>query len=184
MVGDVLHPLNQLAAVEPELHEFQKSKYAGREVALDFRIPGLDVLLGDALHCAAVHPYRVFQARQAAGIETTVSKPGSWMTGMFFAIPLERILRHRVVWYSAKTSWINGAADEVPNVAPADEFEPFDPARYRELSDVPDAHVAYLRRMKQRERRPLMFVHIPHIFVAGPVDVSGLRPLPWDQPPP
>jgi hypothetical protein len=185
MVGDVLYPLNQLAAVEPELYEFQKSKYAGREVALDFRIPGLDVLLGDTLHCAAVHPYRVFQARQAAGIESIVGKPGGWMTGMFFAIPLERILCHRVVWYSAETLWINGAPDEdVPDVAPAEEFEPFDPRRYRELPDVPDAHVAYLRRMKERERRPLMFVHIPHIFVAGPVDVSGLRALPWDQPPP
>jgi hypothetical protein len=34
MVGDVLYPLNQLAAVEPEFYEFQKSKYAGREGTL------------------------------------------------------------------------------------------------------------------------------------------------------
>jgi hypothetical protein len=31
---------------------------------------------------------------------------------MFFAILLERILRHRVVWYAARTLWINGAPDE------------------------------------------------------------------------
>jgi hypothetical protein len=183
MVGEVLYPLNQLKVVSPELYEFQRSKYAGREAALDFRIPGLNLLLGDTLHCAAVHPYHVFQARQAAGIQSIVGKPGSWATGVFFAIPLERILRHRVVWYSAKTLWINGAPDEdVPDVAPDDEFEPFDLARYRELPDVPDAHIAYLRRMKERGQRPLMFVHIPHIFVAGPVEVAGLRPLPWDQP--
>lgn len=185
MVGDVLYPLNQLAAVAPELYEFQKSKYVGREAALNFRIPGLDLLLGDALHCAAVHPYHVFRARRATGIIESVGKPGSWMTGMCFAIPLERIVPHRVVWYSAKTLWKNGAPDEdVPDVAPDDEFEPFDPTRYEELSDVPATHVAYLRRMKERGSRPLMFVHIPHIFVAGPIDVSGLSPMSWDQPPP
>ena len=65
MVGDVLYPLDQLAAVRPDLYEFQKSKYVGREAALRFRIPGIDLLMGDTLHCAAVHPYRVFRARDA-----------------------------------------------------------------------------------------------------------------------
>jgi hypothetical protein len=184
MVGDVLYPLNQLAAVRPDLYEFQKSKYRGRETALEFRIPGLDLPLGDTVHCAAVHPYRVFRARKRTGIENIVGTTASWATGTFFAIPLERISHQRVVWYSAKTLWINGAPDEdVPDVAPAEEFEPFDPVRYQELPDVPDAHVAYLRQMKQRRQRPLMFVHIPHVFVAGPIDVSGLGPIAWDEPP-
>jgi hypothetical protein len=184
MVGEVLYPLNQLAAVNSKAYAFQKSKYAAREAALDFRIPGIDLLLGDTVHCASVHPYCVFRARTEAGIDITIHKAGSWLTGMFFAIPLERIMHHPVVWYSATTLWINGApGEDVPAVAPADEFEPFDPARYRELPDVPETHVAYLRRMKERGQRPLMFVHVPHVFVAGPIDVSGLRPLPWDQPP-
>ena len=74
------------------------------------------------------------------------------------------------------------AGEDVPLVAPSDEFEPFDPARYREFDEVPEAHTAYLCRMRDRGQRPLMFVHIPHIFVAGSIDVSGLRPLAWDQP--
>jgi hypothetical protein len=184
MAGEVLYPLNQLAAIAPGLYEYQRSKYAGREAALDFRIPVLDLLLGDALHCAAVHPYHVFRARQEAGIESNVGQAGSWATGMFYAIPIERILRHRAVWYSAKTPWINSApGEDVPDAAPEQEFEPFDPARYQELRDVPAAHIAYLRLMKERGTRPLMFVHIPHIFVAGPIDVSGLTPMPWHRPP-
>ncbi|MBV8943264.1 MAG: hypothetical protein JO321_10635 [Solirubrobacterales bacterium] len=136
------------------------------------------------MHCAAVHPYRVFRAREATGIANTVGTTASWATGMFFAIPLERITHQPVACYSAKTLWINAAPNEdVPDVAPVEEFERFDPVRYRELADVPDAHVAYLRRMKQLGRRPLMFVHIPHIFVAGPIDVSGLHPIAWDEPP-
>lgn len=185
MEGEVLYPLNQLAAVKPALYELQKSKYAGREATLEFRIPGLDLLMGDALHCACVHPYRVFAARQAAGIDDANRDGPTWLTGTFFAIPVERILHHRVIWYSWKTLWINGApGEDVPDQAPDDEFEPFISRRYREHPDVPRAHVEYLRRMKQRGQRPLTFVHIPHIFVAGPVDVTGLPPLSWDQPPP
>ena len=184
MTGDVLYPLNGLAAINPDLYEFQRSKYVGREAALKFRIPGLNLLLGDTIHCAALHPNRLFQARQAVGIENHSGSPASWATGMFYAIPLERIEHHRAIWYSAATLWINSAPGEtVPNAAPADEFDTFDRRHYRELSDVPVAHVAYLRRMKELGRRPLMFVHIPHILVAGQIDVTGLAPLAWDQPP-
>lgn len=28
-----------------------------------------------------------------------------------------------------------------------------------------------------------MFVHIPHVLVAGPIDVSGVRIVAWDEPP-
>ena len=28
-----------------------------------------------------------------------------------------------------------------------------------------------------------MFVHIPHVLVAGPIDVRGLRTVAWDEEP-
>ena len=61
---------------------------------------------------------------------------------------------YRLVWYSWRTLWINGAPNE----------------------DV-------LRWMQTRGERPLMFVHIPHVLVAGPIDVTGLRTVSWDEPP-
>ncbi|MBV8910958.1 MAG: hypothetical protein JOZ89_09375, partial [Gammaproteobacteria bacterium] len=115
MVGEIIYPLNQLRAVGPEAYELQRSKYAGREAAMDFRIPGLDLLLNDTVHCAALDPRRLLEARQRIALPipatSTLSQP-SWMTGRFFAIPLERVLQQRVVWYSCKTLWINGAPDE------------------------------------------------------------------------
>jgi len=54
--------------------------------------------------------------------------------------------------------------------------------RYKELSEVTHAHLTYLRRMKESGRRPLMFVHIPHVLVAGPIDISGVRVVEWDEP--
>ena len=44
-------------------------------------------------------------------------------------------------------------------------------------------HASYLRRMNERGERGLMFVHIPHVLVAGAIDVSGARVVPWDEPP-
>jgi hypothetical protein len=81
------------------------------------------------------------------------------------------------------TLWINGApGEDVPVTPPLEEFEPFDSGRYRELADVTDAHLAYLFRMKEEGKPPLLFVHIPHVLVAGPIDTNGLRVIRWEEP--
>lgn len=184
MTGSILYPLTQLQALAPEQYAFQKAKYAGREAVLDYRIPGLGLLFNDLVHCSALHPYHLFRTRQECGLHPEGRPTSGWFTGWFYAIPLERILIHPVVWYAWKTLWVNGAPDDdVPLEPPAEEFEPFDPARYQELSAPPERHLAFLARMQDQGRRPLMFVHIPHVLVYGPIDVSGLEPLPWDKPP-
>jgi hypothetical protein len=66
---------------------------------------------------------------------------------------------------------------------PLDEFEDFDSSRYHELAKVPPAHLTYLQRMKEAGRPPLLFVHIPHVLVAGSIDTSGLRRVHWSEPP-
>jgi hypothetical protein len=184
MTGEVIYPLNELALVDAALYEFQRAKYVGREAAMDFHLPRLDLLFNDVVHCAPVHPHRLFAARRAVGFDPP-SRPGAgWLTGLFFRIPVERILINKVVWYSCKTLWISGAPSQnVPLTAPSREFEPFNSDRYHELHDVTPAHLAYLRHTKRHGLRPLGFVHIPHILVAGPIDVSGLDPIPWDEPP-
>lgn len=184
MVGSVLYPLNLLQSVAPEQYTFQRAKYVGREAVLDYRIPGLGLLFNDTVHCSALHPYYLFRARPELGLAPEARPATSWGTGLIYAIPLERILIHPVVWYSGKTLWINGSPnDDVPLEPPGDEFEPFDPSRYQELTAPTERHLAYLRTMRERGRRSLMFVHIPHVLVAGPIDVSGLEPVPWDEPP-
>lgn len=185
LVGEVIYPLNQLGVIDQGAYEFQVSKYAGREAVLDFSIPGIGVKFNDTVHCACLHPHYLFKARQDLGLNPEPRPaPPAWGTGLAFEIPLERILRHPVIWYSGRTLWINGAPNEdVPLVPPTDEFEPFDPERYQPLRAPTPAHLAYLQRMKDRSERSLMFVHIPHILVAGPIDVSDLRIVSWDKPP-
>jgi hypothetical protein len=185
MVGEVIYPLNELSRVNRRLYERQHAKYQGREAVLEFRIPGVDVLFNDTVHCACLHPYHLFAAREALGMDPPRRPaPPAWSTGLAFEIPLERIVVHPVVWYSWQTMWINGAPNEdVPLTPPTDEFEPFDPDFYRPLNAAPPAHVDYLREQRARGEKSLMFVHIPHILVAGPIDVSGLKIVAWDEPP-
>lgn len=59
-----------------------------------------------------------------------------------------------------------------------DEFAPFDHSRYRELSEVPHAHIDYLRRTTRAGKRPLAFVHIPHVLVAATSGAACSSPLP------
>jgi hypothetical protein len=185
MVGDVLYPLNQLGKVSPDAYRLQKSKYVGREAVLDARISQAGLLFNDTVHCAPLHPYQLFAARKDLGFDPPpVSAHGAYFSGRYFEIPVERILVHPVLWYRWETLWINGApGEDVPVAPPLDEFEPFDAKRYRELAEVTTAHLTYLRQMKKEGKRPLLFVHIPHVLVAGPIDTRGLRVVRWDQPP-
>src|SRR6478752_8928342 len=96
MVGEVIFPLNRLAAVAPDVYEYQRAKYAGREAVLDYRIPGTDLLFNDTVHCAPIHPHHLYRARQAAGLTVeSRPQPPAIMSGLAYEIPLERILSHR-----------------------------------------------------------------------------------------
>jgi hypothetical protein len=184
MLGDRLVPLGQMRDLDAGLYQMQAAKYAGREAVLEYRIPLLDRGFLDTVHCSPVHPHHIFRARREAGIAVPARSESGWGIGLAFEIPLDRILSHRTVWYSWRTPWVNGYPNEdVPNEPPAEEFEDFDVTRYAPLEDVPDAHRRYLARMQQENRRALTFVHIPHVLVAGPIDVRDCRVVRWEDPP-
>jgi hypothetical protein len=187
MVGTVLFPLNGLAAVSLSAFELQRSKYAQREAVLDAQITSSGLLFNDTVHCAPLHPHRLYRLR--ARLDLLPKPPADlatapWTPGRFFEIPLERVAAHSVYWYRWRTPWINGyPGEDMPLAPPIDEFEPFDIARYRVLPEIPSAHTAYLERRKADGNPALMFVHIPHVLVAGPIETRGLREISWEDDP-
>jgi hypothetical protein len=156
MRGETLFPLNRLRDVDLELYEAERAKYTGREELLELRIPVLAVRWNDALHLAPIHPRLLAAAWLEAGLELPAR------AGAFFEIPVERVDAARTVWFG------RGAL-------PLDDVVPFDPAAYRELEQAPAAYVEYLRGCRERGRRARPFAYLPHVLVAAPLDVAGLR---------
>jgi hypothetical protein len=129
MVGDIIYPLNELARVVPDAYEFQRGKYRGREAVLDARITHDGLLFNDTVHCMPLHPFRLYATRKEIGFDpppaTDLPTFTPRMSGLFFEIPLERIVRHRTLWYRWTTPWVNGYPDEdIALAPPLDEFEP------------------------------------------------------------
>jgi hypothetical protein len=169
MRGETLYPLNQLRAIHPDVYEHEKGKYGGREAVLEFRIPLLDLLWNDTLHLSPIHPRHLAAAWRSVGLWSPV-----WERDCF-EIPVDRIAGHPCVWFASEAFWVNNSPHEdVPLSPPLDEFSPFDPSAYRQLAEPPASYHEYLRRQQERGRRPLQFPKIPHVLVAGPIDVAGL----------
>jgi hypothetical protein len=182
LVGDRLVSLYALEAVAPAVFRREISKYAGRESAPEYVIPGLGRRFNDTVHCAPIHPWYIFQARIAEGLVPS----GPMSERDYYRIPVSSLAGSRVVWYQARTIWLNAAPGEegqVPGSPPVDEFEPFDAARYSELTAILPAYRPRLRESIATGRRPLMFVHIPHVLVAGSIDLAGATVVdPWTPP--
>ena len=89
--GGVLYPLSALRTRFPDLYEFERAKYAGRELLFELRIPLLDVLWNEALHLSPFHPSQLAAAWRDAGL------PSSAWDRDFFEIPVERVESARVL---------------------------------------------------------------------------------------
>ena len=111
---------------------------------LDARISQDGLLFNDTVHCAPLHPNRLFAARERLGLhpppaDASRARNTSRFSGLFFEIPLDRISTHRLLWYRWET---------------------------------------------ETGKQPLLFVHIPHVLVAGPIDAHRLGVIRWDERPP
>ena len=156
MRDETLYPLNLLRTAHPDLYEHELRKYVEREELLELRIPVLDVLWNDALHLSPIHPYHLAAVWRAAGLWSP-----AWERE-FFEIPVERIDAQRAVWFAT-------------GVLPLDDVTPFDTAAYEELKLPPPAYQRYLGHCKEQGRHARPFAYVPHVLVAVPIDVAGLR---------
>jgi hypothetical protein len=90
--GTVIYPLTRLEAVHPDLFEAAVAKYRGREWLMDEVIPLLGVRGKDVVNCAPIHPHAVYAALRRCDPQPVAAR--EW-----FAIPVERLRPHRVVYF-------------------------------------------------------------------------------------
>lgn len=169
--GNAIYPLHRLQSAVPEIYAEQLTKYRQRPWAIERIIPILGVRWNDVVHCAPVHPYHVFRALEEVGAAPDPAR--EW-----FQIPLARIDGQRAVWYAYASSARN--RHEVPS----NDYEAFDPERYRELTQLPSRTVAHYREVAGRGLELNWLFHgTPHILIDGVVNVEGVETIRWSVPP-
>lgn len=169
MLGDVLYPLNRLKKIHPEIYERNLKRYAGRDHLRKAKIPQLNCLWNDVLHCSPIDLKILYRALLHAGIDPAPLE--------YFSIPLARIEAGAAVIYkfSAESPGIGEAPSE-------SDFQSFDHAQFRAPERVPSAASDYYARSaKQKSGFPYLFHGIPHILVKQSMPVAGLEVLNWSD---
>lgn len=160
MIGTVLYPLNELQALYPDIYQREMAKYADHPTreALPSTVLGLlDCLWNDVLHCAPIHPHRLYEKWVAHRI-------GSIPERYFYRIPIERVAHLPVGFMRGRAvEWLQMAS-------------------YEEIATVPAETEAWYRKLASEGRFGAHFAGVPHVLVKGSIDIEGLEIVRWSAP--
>lgn len=156
MSGHILYPLNVLKEKDIDLYTAHASKYKGREVIMEDRLPFLNCLWNDVLHMSAVHPRDIKRALIEAG------KKGDFVLECFEIDPHLLDSRSTIVFLAQNDTRTDKLLES--NFAP---YNPNDIAQYATLSQVTKD---YYRSKYEQGENPLLFHKIPHILYKGELD--------------
>ena len=176
--GSTLFPLAGLRDSHPDLYERERTKYIGREAVLRFTVPELGVTWGETVNLSALNPALLLKERRRLGVPVS-----NLLSRRVLRIPLDRVAHLRCINYTATVHWTNSAPHNpsAPSTPPLTDFTTFDAHTYYEPTIVPLLHTEYLLHQLQRGEYALGFVFVPHVLVAGSIDVAGLKPLPMAE---
>lgn len=167
MVGETLYPLNQLERIDAPAAISARTKYASRENLMAVRIPILDCLWNDVLHLSPVHPSKIRKALNETG---HLREAGSLR---FYAIAPAALQPGKAVFFRHSKD-VSPQYDFLES-----DFVPFDPLRYREMSDIPKAQRQEYIKKRGEGQIPLFWSRTPHVFYRGPICVRGLEIIGW-----
>lgn len=156
----VLHPLNELKKMFPELYQVKIEKYSDsehRKTIPEQLIPTLqEAAWGDVIHLTAIHPRDLKKALIDAGYTPREMR--------FYQIDPHTLDSDKTTVFLYREDH----EDEDPS-----NFAPYDPHALEEYSKVPKRTEEHYRTQNQKGERPFLFVGVPHIFHKGPIDVSN-----------
>ncbi len=153
-MGDTIYPLNQLPF--PDLKTQEQNKYKGREALLEVRIPPLNCLWNDVIHCSPVYPNDTYDALRQAGFTPP--------TAAYFAIPVSLLLPVQTIIFLSSTQPNNRYA--------AENYLQFTLENLELHRQLPEATQEYYTTCKTEGRNPLIYVGVPHILYLGLIQVN------------
>lgn len=155
----VLHPLNTLKEILPELYMVKAEKYSTderRKKIPELLIPTLgNVTWADVIQLTAINPHDLKDALVGAGFRPKELK--------FYQIDPEMLDPKKTTIYLYHDSL--GKENQ-------ESYIEYDPTKLSEYSLVPQKTKDYYNEKFSKNERPLLFVGVPHIFHKGSIDVS------------
>ena len=155
MKGDVLIPLSQMHATDPELRDKYLEKYEGREEILQRKIPLLDCLWNDVVQLLPLHPKKVFECQMELGLIAELPDY------KYFEVDLQQLDPEKTVVYF--------------KTAPGEEnvtVKWLKDVKLEELQEVPLATRRYYESLMGKDKPVFNYQFVPHIVYRGAVDVS------------
>lgn len=162
MTGDTLYPLNQLREMLPDVAAVYTPKYEGREEVMERIVPPLNCLWNDVLMFSAVHPQIIKQQFAEEGIKLGTMRS--------FQIPINRLDADctAVYLFHQLRPYGNHQDDNTQFVMLSDI--PFEP-----LTRTPHLLREHIRMARSEERRPFMFMGVPHILYKGTLSIADIE---------
>ncbi|WP_349295663.1 hypothetical protein ABEB22_14305 (plasmid) [Thioclava sp. 'Guangxiensis'] len=168
LIGTSLVPFFELQGVDPSLAAKAMAKYQGRFSIPDRPLPELMCRWGDCVLFSPVHP----EAIRAAFVEAGHTWPKEGVT--FLGINAD----HAGFSTDDTVIWLYENAGPNADLAAAKkDVVPYSADRVARFSVLPDRTRDYLREMKATDRRPLLFVGVPHVLHRGRVALDGVEEL-------
>ena len=171
MVGDVLYPLNTLRQLYPLVYEREMIKYQDHPHSQDLqtrRIPKLNCLWHDVVHCSAIHPSLLYRALQERDLPVRAERT-------FFQIPLTSLQAEQGV--ALQTSIRDDPAAPIDDEA----VSWLDVTTYRELALVPPDALEWYDQLTLLKRTIGLFVGVPLILIPSPISIKQARVISWGE---
>lgn len=162
--GTSLIPLNSMD-VNSDLYKRHADKYIGRENLMLEMIPKLNCKWNDVVQFSALNPQIIASKLKEINPRMELARTE------YFKIPIDEIVsKYEVAIYERRANKVKGDF-----TLHSDDVELLTLDNYKELTEVPITTINYWNEVKTSGGNFLWFPYVPHIFVKGIIDTSGLE---------
>ena len=173
MFGNILYPLNTLREINKDTYEFHISKYIHRKTLMEQKIPVLNCLWNDVLHCSPIDLRLIYKALIRAGHHKVRNIE-------FFKIPIELLKNIKFVKYKFEKEIFN--REKKAYVLTTEDIEPLTIGSYRELNILPNKTIEWYEWCAENNKGiHLLFRYVPHIFVKGNISIKEVDVSDWSN---
>ena len=173
MLGNTLYPLNTLRGISKDTYayEFHSAKYTHRKILMELKIPVLNCLWNDVVHCSPIDFRQIYKALIKAGHHKVKNIE-------FFKIPIELLKNIEFVKYKYDKEIFD--IEKKAYVLTNEDIEPLTIGSYRELNELPNKTMEWYKQCAESGKGvPLLFRYTPHIFVKGNIPIKDVEVCDW-----